>query len=111
MLRGGGLTSFVGGKRRNLPTLRLWYVITEEPTNLSTYSETGPDIIVLPFGHTGLTYTGTLLSLRALGVPSPQDRALKRSISRYVTERASALLCQKWRLQAAIPEGAVPPLP
>ena len=93
---------------RNLRTAG-WRVMGQHADG--TCSETGPDIIVLPFGHTGLTYAGTLLSLGALGVPSPQGRALQqRSISRYVTECAGALLCQKWRLQAAIPDGAVPPL-
>ena len=72
-------------------------------------SDESDDVIVLPFGNTGMTYNATVQALGALGIQSQPARALQRNISRTTSEYVSSLLTQKRRLERELPPEQGPP--
>jgi ribonuclease HI len=74
-------------------------------------SDTGPYVITLPFGNTGITYTPTLRALQELGIPAPKARTLQKNISRMVTKTVTTLMMTKRELEARLPPDIGPPCP
>lgn len=84
-----------------------WRVLGQQDDG--TISDTCDDVVVLPFGNTGLTYNATVTALGALGIEPPAARALQQSISRVTSEYVSSLLSQKWRLERQLAADVRPP--
>ena len=76
-----------------------------------TISDTAPNIITLPFGNTGLTYSPTVPALQALGIPAHAARTLQKQISREMPRTISTILAVKRELEAHLPPDLGPPCP
>ena len=88
---------------------RGWAVLGQHADG--TIDEAGADIIVLPFGNTGILYRSTALGLSALGIPPAAARTLQRSVARYIITKVSHILTRKRCLDARLDRMEVPPPP